>query len=684
MAIVNQVSNQTLLTSSSPTFSALTTANLSLDVTANSILSLASNNPIALIPNGTGPVIIGNATSPHSSPASLWLNKGGYAPALGLSSYVNSTSASVEYFFKSRSTTIGSFTTVQSGDTIGNFLFYGDDGTQFSQVGQMTVQSFGTISSGIVPGQMQWLTSNSSGVLTPGMILTDAQVLQVPHSIYTPSILDSNDNTILNFTTEATSVNYLNIYNAASGSGVTVAASGSDTNINLSLGAKGTGIVEFNSQATSSQYQFSSGTTFVHTTLFSFPTSSNVRTLTFADSSGSMGITPGSITSGNFVSYTGTAGLIQDSGVSSTAVITTIDGDSGSVTPSSGVVTISGGTTGLTTSGSSATLNLTGTLKLANGGTNASLTASNGGIFYSTASAGAILAGTATAHQILMSGASTTPAWSTATYPVTVTSGNILYASGSNVVGQITSGTGVVAALGRAVTGSNSIVLSSGATISEPIIDQINDTGGDIVLSFYSGDPGASPNSLGLFNGVSGSPPEFLAQGSDTNVGMQFTTQAAGTFLFQAAATSAQIVVNSGSSLQHTTTWSYPGTSASRTITIPDATGTMQLTGATSLITAPAASQASSLSLGSAYVNPFGYDVVITVYIGVTSATSATISLGVGSTNTPTQQTIVSGLTLASLSVITVPIYLPTGYYALLSTGGTITASISGQQAMPV
>lgn len=74
-----------------------------------------------------------------------------------------------------------------------------------------------------------------------------------------------------------------------------------------------------------------------------------------------------------------------------------------------------------------------GQLSLARGGTNANLTASNGGIFYSTATEGAILAGTATAGQILQSGASTTPTWSTATYPATAgTSGNVLTSNGTN------------------------------------------------------------------------------------------------------------------------------------------------------------------------------------------------------------------------------------------------------------
>ncbi len=72
-------------------------------------------------------------------------------------------------------------------------------------------------------------------------------------------------------------------------------------------------------------------------------------------------------------------------------------------------------------------------LTLAESGTGAALTASNGGILYSNASTAAVLAGTATANQVLLSGASTTPAWSTATYPATAgTSGNVLTSNGTN------------------------------------------------------------------------------------------------------------------------------------------------------------------------------------------------------------------------------------------------------------
>jgi len=109
---------------------------------------------------------------------------------------------------------------------------------------------------------------------------------------------------------------------------------------------------------------------------------------------------------------------------------------------------------------------LTSIIPLANGGTNAALTASNGGIVWSNASQFQILAGTSTAGQMLQSGSSTTPSWSTptypsgsgsvgtilrsdgtnnvyttATYPNTVTVNQILYGSSSNVIGGITTAT---------------------------------------------------------------------------------------------------------------------------------------------------------------------------------------------------------------------------------------------------
>ena len=150
-------------------------------------------------------------------------------------------------------------------------------------------------------------------------------------------------------------------------------------------------------------------------------------------------------------------------------------------------------------------------ISLADGGTNASLSASDGGIVYSTASAMAILSGTATAGKMLQSGASTAPTWSTATfpstatgtgtilradgtnwvattatYPTTTNANQILYSSATDTVGGITtannqvlvtSGSGVPAFSGTlpsGVTASSLTSFGTSPTLTTPTIDTIN------------------------------------------------------------------------------------------------------------------------------------------------------------------------------------------------------------------
>ena len=137
-----------------------------------------------------------------------------------------------------------------------------------------------------------------------------------------------------------------------------------------------------------------------------------------------------------------TAGKLGFSG--STSGVVTIQTQNAAGTWSLTLPT-SGGTNGyfLSTDGtgvtswsqvSLSTADITGILPLANGGTNANLTASNGGIIYSTASAFGVLSGTSTANQILLSGSSTTPAWSTATYPTTTTAGSFIVSATANTI----------------------------------------------------------------------------------------------------------------------------------------------------------------------------------------------------------------------------------------------------------
>lgn len=145
---------------------------------------------------------------------------------------------------------------------------------------------------------------------------------------------------------------------------------------------------------------------------------------------------------------------------------------------------------GLTTPASGVLTSVTSTptwasqLGLSLGGTNANLTASNGGIFYSTSTAGAILAGTATAGLALLSGASTTPSWS-ATAPLltgggTMT-GNIAFnPTTAGITGTTTNDDAAAGTVGEFI--SSNIVAASAVSLTTATaknITSISLTAGD-------------------------------------------------------------------------------------------------------------------------------------------------------------------------------------------------------------
>jgi hypothetical protein len=224
---------------------------------------------------------------------------------------------------------------------------------------------------------------------------------------------------------------------------------------------------------------------------------------------------------GSTLSYSsvGTAGQVLISGGSGSP--TWSSAGTGSVTS----VAVSGGTTGLTTSGgpvtTSGTITIAGTLATANGGTGGTATPTAGTIPYGTGTALAY-SPTGTSGQVLTSGGAGAPTWTTVTGTGTVTSvaqtftGGLISVSGSPITAAgtlaltvagtsggvpyfgssstwassavltasaimvgggagaapstITTGTGVVTALGLAVSGSGSIVLGTSPTVNNPTV----------------------------------------------------------------------------------------------------------------------------------------------------------------------------------------------------------------------
>ena len=117
----------------------------------------------------------------------------------------------------------------------------------------------------------------------------------------------------------------------------------------------------------------------------------------------------------------------------------------------------------------SITAGWSGTLSLARGGTAAALTATAGGIAYSTASAMAFSAAGSTG-QLFISNGTSAPGWTTSTYPTTNAINTLLYASSANVISALaTADSGLLVTSASGVP-SISSTLPSGLTIPQPSI----------------------------------------------------------------------------------------------------------------------------------------------------------------------------------------------------------------------
>lgn len=131
-------------------------------------------------------------------------------------------------------------------------------------------------------------------------------------------------------------------------------------------------------------------------------------------------------------------------------------------------------------------------------------------------------------------------------------------------------GTGVTTS-----TGTGNTVLSTSPTLSVPKINNIADTNGNTVLGL--GAVASAVNYISASNNATGSFPYFASTGTDTNIDFGVYTKGTGKILLLSANTTQPLVIYSGTSYQHTTTFQFSNTAASRTVTFPDVTGTVNI-----------------------------------------------------------------------------------------------------------
>lgn len=156
-----------------------------------------------------------------------------------------------------------------------------------------------------------------------------------------------------------------------------------------------------------------------------------------------------------------------------------------------------------------------------------------------------------------------------------------------------------------------------------------------------------------------------------------------------------QVVINSGTAgvqignnavAQTVTIGNVTGASA---VVVEAGTGGIALGSAagTHVSTAPVNSNVAtsafvtSLTAGTSVQNTTGYDLLCNISLIVSSSTTATITLGVGSATGPTTSTVVPSFTTASSIIIPIVAWVPNNYYLVYNHTGTITVASATVQS---
>ena len=150
---------------------------------------------------------------------------------------------------------------------------------------------------------------------------TGAITLSLPQSIATSSsptfaavntgaINDVNGLSALTITHVTSAVNFVTLYNNASGSKPAFAASGSDTDVGLTIAGKGAGTLGLQFGATSNQIIISTGTSLVHTTNMAFPATAASQNVTWPDASGTVSLLGNTVTGSGSVVLANTPTLV--------------------------------------------------------------------------------------------------------------------------------------------------------------------------------------------------------------------------------------------------------------------------------------------------------------------------------------------------------------------------------------
>lgn len=134
-------------------------------------------------------------------------------------------------------------TTLAANTTIGGITPVTTTGTQTLTNKTLTTPIISSISN---TGTITLPTSTTTLVGTNTTDTLTNKTLTAPKFANSGTITDTSSNILLQFTATGSAINYITLANADSGNSPSLTASGTDTNININLVSKGTGVIQAN------------------------------------------------------------------------------------------------------------------------------------------------------------------------------------------------------------------------------------------------------------------------------------------------------------------------------------------------------------------------------------------------------------------------------------------------------
>jgi hypothetical protein len=169
------------------------------------------------------------------------------------------------------------------------------------------------------------------------------------------------------------------------------------------------------------------------------------------------------------------------------------------------------------------------------------------------------------------------------------------------------------------VTYKESISQLSTLLFTDPVISQINDAHGNTVVSFVANTV-TDVNYISFVANQTANNPLIMALGMDANIGLTLESTADAGIIFKTAAVSAYpLTIFSGTTMQHQTNFAFADTANTRTVTFPDASGTVLFTTGTQQL-----ASGSALLLDKGTGTESSHAVTINKQSGVITTTSLT------------------------------------------------------------